>query len=406
MLAQATLDRIETEQPPAAWGAVFALSLGAFALVASEFMPVSLLTPIASELRVSEGQAGQAIAVSGAFAVLTSLFISSVAGRLDRKLLLLMLTVLMIVSGTIVALAPNYAIFMIGRALIGIAIGGFWSMSAATAMRLVPDDQVPKALAIFNGGNALATVIAAPLGSFLGGLIGWRGAFFCVVPVAVIVLLWQMASLPAMKVEPRPAAGNAFRLLGRPVVALGMAAASLFFMGQFALFTYLRPFLETVAHVDVSTLSLLLLMMGMTGFVGTALIGAFLKGGLYRTLAVIPGLMAVVAIALIAFGGWIAAAALLLGFWGLLATSAPVGWWTWLSRTLPHDAEAGGGLMVAIVQLAITLGAVVGGLLFDLSGYQATFGISAILLAMAALLTVAASRADQTRTGESVTATI
>src|SRR3954447_7574824 len=98
-------------QHSAGWAAVFALTLCVSTLIASEFMPVSLLTPLASDLGVSEGQAGQAIAVSGAFAVLTSLFISSVAGRLDRRILLLALTGLMIVSGTIAAFAPNFAIF-------------------------------------------------------------------------------------------------------------------------------------------------------------------------------------------------------------------------------------------------------------------------------------------------------
>ena len=83
----------------------------------------------------------------------------------------------MLVSGLVVALAPNYLVLMVGRALIGIVIGGFWSMSAATVMRLVPANQVPRALAVLNGGNALATTIAAPLGSFLGQYIGWRGAF-------------------------------------------------------------------------------------------------------------------------------------------------------------------------------------------------------------------------------------
>ncbi|MCW2239844.1 MFS transporter [Azospirillum canadense] len=381
----------EIAEGSAAWGAVFALSLGAFALVASEFMPVSLLTPIASDLRISEGQAGQAISVSGVFAVLTSLFISAAAGRLDRKVLLLALTGLMIVSGTVVAIAPNYEIFMIGRAFIGVAIGGFWSMSVATAMRLVPDDRVPRALAIVNGGNALATVVAAPMGSFLGGLIGWRGAFFFVVPVAAVVFVWQFLSLPTMKTEARRGSANVFRLLNRRVVTLGMAAVSLFFMGQFALFTYLRPFLETVAHVDVSTLSLMLLMMGMTGFIGTTLIGAFLQDNLYRALVTIPALMAVIALALVTVGGGTAVTAVLLGIWGLFATSAPVGWWTWVARTLPDDAEAGGGLMVAVVQLAITLGAGVGGLLFDRSGYQATFGFSAVLLVVAALLAVMTS---------------
>jgi predicted MFS family arabinose efflux permease len=271
----------ELPRRPAAWGAVLAMSLGAFALVASEFMPVSLLTPIAADLHISEGKAGQAISISGAFAVLTSLFISTLAGRLDRKVLLLSLTLLTIVSGTVVAFAPNYVEFMLGRALIGVAIGGFWSMSAATVIRLVPDDQVPRALAIVNGGNALATVVAAPFGSFLGAIIGWRGAFFCVVPVAAVVFIWKLISLPSMKARRGPGGRNLFKLLKQPSVASDMAAVSIFFMGQFALFTYLRPFLETVTRVGVSTLSLMLLIIGVAGLIGTILIGRFLVGELF-----------------------------------------------------------------------------------------------------------------------------
>jgi predicted MFS family arabinose efflux permease len=384
-----------TREKPAAWGAVFAMALGAFTLVASEFMPVSLLTPIAADLRISEGQAGQAIAISGAFALLTSLFITSFAARLDRKTLLLSLTALMMASGTVAAFAPNYLIFMAGRALVGVAIGGFWSLSAATAMRLVPPDQVPRALAIVNGGNALATVVAAPLGAFLGAIVGWRGAFFCVVPVAAIALAWKFASLPPMPAQRGAGAAGMVRLLKRPTVAFGMAAVSLFFMGQFALFTYLRPFLETVTRVSVSTLSLMLLVVGIAGFVGTALIGTLLKDRLYRILVVFPLLMAGIALALMAFGSSAPATAALLAAWGLLGTSAPVGWWTWLAQTLPREAEAGGGLMVAVVQLAIMLGATVGGLLFDASGYQATFTMSAGVLVAASALAAMAARAER-----------
>ncbi|ASP74411.1 MFS transporter (plasmid) [Sinorhizobium meliloti] len=386
MSAQVSAATNDAEERPAYWGGVLAMSLCVFALSASEFMPVSLLTPIASELNVSEGEAGQAIAISGAFAVLTSLFISSIAGHLDRKVLLLALTGVMAVSGTIVAIAPNYVIFMVGRALIGVVIGGFWAMSAATAMRLVPERHVPKALAIFNGGNALATVVAPPLGAFLGSIIGWRGAFFIVVPIAVFVFFWQMTSMPSMKAERRPGSGNVFKLLKSPLVALGMASVGLFFMGQFALFTYVRPFLETVTQVDMPTLSLILLGIGLAGLVGTSLIGMFLKNGLYGTLIVIPVGMAVIAAILIGFGYSLPVTATALGIWGLIGTAAPVGWWTWLARSLPQDAEAGGGLMVAVIQLAITLGAVVGGVFFDLSGYQMTFAASAVLLLIAAFL--------------------
>jgi predicted MFS family arabinose efflux permease len=389
-----TAEQTGVEHRPAAWGAVFAMALAAFALVASEFMPVSLLTPIAADLHISEGQAGQAISVSGAFALVTSLFIAPLAGRLDRKLLLAAMTAMMIVSGTVAAFAPSYTVFMIGRAFIGVAIGGFWSMSAAIAMRLVPADQVPRALAIVNGGNALATVVAAPLGSFLGAMVGWRGAFFAVVPVAAIALAWKLFSLPPLKAGEGASPAAVFRLFRRPAVTLGMLAAALFFMGQFALFTYLRPFLENVTQVGVSTLSLMLLGVGVAGFVGTIVIGSFLENSMYRMLVGIPLVMAAIGVALMAVGSSVAATAVLLGIWGLVATSAPVAWWTWLARSLPHDAEAGGGLMVAVVQLAIASGAVVGGILFDASGYRATFGLSAAVLLAASGVAWLAQKAD------------
>src|SRR3954447_5105843 len=314
------------------WSAVLALTLCVSALIASEFMPVSLLTPIASDLRLTEGQAGQAIAVSGIFAVLTSLFISSATRGVDRRLLLLSLTGVMIASGLMVAFAPTYAVFMAGRALIGVVIGGFWSMSTATVMRLVPEKDVPRALALLNGGNALATTIAAPLGSFMGQYIGWRGAFFCVVPLAAITLAWQFLSLPKMPAVQRSSGFAIFRLLRRPQVTLGMIALGLFFGAQFTLFTYLRPFLENVTGVSVAALSILLLTLGFAGLAGTFVIGLLLRQALYGLLIGMPLAMAGVALVLIAVGWSVAAVAGLLALWGFIGTAAPVGWWTWLSK--------------------------------------------------------------------------
>jgi predicted MFS family arabinose efflux permease len=378
------------------WAAVFALTLCVSTLIASEFLPVSLLTSIASGLDVSEGQAGQGIAVSGVFAVITSLLIASATQRLDRRTLLLCLTGLMIASGAIVALAPTYALFMVGRALLGVVIGGFWSMSTATVMRLVPEDAVPRALALLNGGNALATTVAAPLGSFLGQYIGWRGAFFCVVPLAAVTFAWQFMTLPSMPSRERVSGLAVLKVLRRPQVPLSMLAVALFFMGQFALFTYLRPFLETVTGVSVTTLSLLLLGLGVAGLAGTYAIGIALKRSLFGLLITMPLAMAAIAGALIVLGSSPSSVAVLLALWGLIGTAAPVAWWTWVSRTLPDDAEAGGGLMVAVIQLAITLGAALGGMLFDGFGIQATFLASSALLICSALVAVLASRHSRT----------
>ena len=380
-------------QERACWSGVFAMTLCVFVLIASEFMPVSLLTPIARDLGVTEGLAGQGIAISGGLALLTSLTMSSIVGNLNRKVLLLGMTVLMAMSGMIISLSSSYLVYMVGRALIGIAIGGFWSMSAATAIRLVPQRLVPRALAIFNGGNALATVVAAPLGSYLGATIGWRGAFFCLLPVAIVAFIWQWFSLPSMAADKgRQSRGSIFRLFSYPGVSTGLLACGLFFMGQFALFTYLRPFLETVTRVDVSTLTLILLIIGVAGFIGTLVIGAFLKAGFYPTLIAIPLLMASIAGMLILVGHSVWVVAPLLGIWGLIATAAPTGWWAWIARTLPNDAEAGGGLMVAAIQLAIALGSTAGGFAFDHLGWQSTFALSGGLLLIAAALTFLTAR--------------
>lgn len=321
-----TKEKEKNVEQPAYWSGVFAMTLCVFALIASEFMPVSLLTPIAIDLSISEGMVGQGIAISGAFAVITSLTISRVAGNMNRKTLLLLLTAIMAMSGVIVALAQNYMVYMIGRALLGVVIGGFWSMSVAMAMRLVPSSDVPRAMAIFNSGNALAMVIAAPLGSYLGSIIGWRGAFFCLVPVAIVTFIWQWISLPSMQVtrDKTDKHPTILGLLRNPVVMIGMLAVSLFFMGQFSLYTYVRPFLETITQVDISTLSLIFLGIGVMGFIGTCIINVFLDRRFYTTLIMSPILMAVIALTLIFFGTSTIVVAILLGIWGLLGTGLPV----------------------------------------------------------------------------------
>lgn len=375
------------------WGGVFAMTLCVFVLIASEFMPVSLLTLIANDMHITEGLVGQGIAISGALAVLTSLTISRIAGNLNRKYLLLGLTVLMAISGMVIAIAPNYLVYMLGRIMIGVVIGGFWSMSAATAIRLVAQHQVPRALAILNGGNALATVVAAPLGSYLGTTVGWRGAFLCLVPVAIAAFIWQCISLPSMENDKRQKQqGSMIRLFRISNVPTGLVACGLFFVGQFALFTYVRPFLETVTSVGPSGLSLILLAIGVAGFVGTMIVSTLLNARFYQTLIMIPLLMAAIAGTLLLVGHSIWAVAVLLSLWGLLATAAPTGWWTWIARTLPEDAETGGGLMVAVIQLSIALGSTAGGLVFDSLGWLSTFGLSGILLLGAVAMTYLTSR--------------
>lgn len=385
-------DVVSTETAETPWGAVTCLSLLTFLLVGLEFLPVSLLTPIARDLSVSEGQAGLAITVSGVFAVITSLFGNGFLSKWDRKSVVLLYTGVLALSSLAVALAPNFAIFLMGRALVGVAIGGFWSLSTAILARLASKADLAKAIALLQGGTALAIVVAAPLGSFLGGLIGWRGTFLITVPIALVALIWQFAVLPKMPATETVSVGRMLRLLRNRAFLIGMAATGLVFMGMNALSIYLRPFLEGVTGVDINALSLMLLGVGLGGLAGTSLIGFVLRRHLTAALIGLPGTVGLIALLLIGFGSSPWATAVLLVLWGFFSTPTPVAWNTWMARLVPGELEAAGGVQVALIQLAIAGGAFAGGVLFDIAGWWSAFLLAALLLAGSAAFGALAGR--------------
>ena len=158
------------------------------------------------------------------------------------------------------------------------------------------------------------------------------------------------------------------------------------FTGHFAFFTYLRPFLEGVTGVGVNGLSAILLGFGAANFLGTSLAGPLLERSLRLTLLAMPLLMSLLAVGLVALGQWPALHAALIALWGMAFGAVPVAWSTWVTRTVPDEAESGGGLIVAAVQLAITMGAAAGGLAFDLAGARGVFTGSALVLLGAVLI--------------------
>ena len=379
-----------------AWRAVWSLGLGVFGLITAEYLPASLLTPMASSLGVTEGVAGQTVTATALVALVTGLLITSATKSIDRRWVLMFFTLLQIVSSLLVAFAPSLHVLLMGRLLLGVAIGGFWAMSTATAMRLVPAKDVPKALSIIFAGVSIATVVAAPLGSYLGSLIGWRNVFIlCVIP-GVLALFWQLWVLPSMRPENSGSLGTLFRVLRRPGMVGGLLATIFIFSGHFAFFTYLRPFLETVGRANVETISLILLGFGVANFIGTSIAGYLLARNLRLTLALVPFAMGILALTMVAYGHLALVDGLLVTLWGFAFGLVPVGWSTWLATTVADEAESAGGLMVASIQLAISAGAAGGGLVFDMNGANGVFTVSGVLLVAAMVLVFAGVRVKTT----------
>ncbi len=379
---------IDADVEPAtpAWMAVFSLAMGVFGLLTAEYLPASLLTLMATDLGVSEALAGQAVTVTAVVALFAGLLVPGLTRSIDRRWVLLGFSTLMVASNLLVAVSSSFAVLLSMRILLGVALGGFWSMAAAVAMRLVPTALLPRALSIIFSGIAIGTVVAVPLGSYLGGLYGWRSAFFAAAAVGMVTLAFQSFTLPRLAPRRPARLRTILEVLQRPGIAMGMFGCVLVHSGHFAMFTYVRPFLEGTTGIGAQGLSLMLLGFGAANFVGTLLAGKLLERNPLATLVLMPALVGLAALALVLLPASVPGQAVLLAIWGLAFGGVPVAWSNWVASAVPDQAESAGGMVVASVQSAIATGAAAGGAMFSLGGSSGVFVAAAVVMLLAALL--------------------
>ena len=364
------------------------LTLGVFGLVMAEFLPASLLTAMATDLGVSDGAAGQAVTATALVGAVAAPSLPLLARGRDRRQVMLLLSVLLLLSNVMAATAGSLAQLLVARVLLGVALGGFWSMSAALAMRLVPEALFARAMSVILAGVSVATVCAAPVGAWMGEVWGWRSAFVAAAGVGVAALAVQLITLPPL--PPRGDTGLRVlaELLRRPPVRTALLAVLLVISGHFAGFTYIRPLMEQVTQLSAPAISGVLLGYGLGGFVGN-FFGGWLAGRSERQ-AIVCGAALIVVLAgwLLAAGAsaWVTAVAVTL--WGFGFGAFPVGFQTWMVRAAPDRAEAAGGLLVAGFQIAIAAGAFGGGVLVDRIGARGGPVFALVALALGALLTL------------------
>lgn len=371
----------------ARWTAVASLGLGVFALVTAEFLPASLLTAISTDLRVSDGGAGQTVTATALVAAVAAPALPLLTQRFDRRSVLLALTALLIASNVLAATASSLAVLLAARVLLGVALGGFWSMAAALSMRLVPEHLFARAMSVVLTGVSVATVCAAPLGAWMGGLWGWRSTFAAAAVLSALTFAVQWAALPALPPRDRPNLRVLGGLLRRPAVRVALVAVVLVISGHFAGFTYIRPVMEKVAQLSVEAVSAVLLAYGIGGFAGN-FVGGWIAQRSERWAIVAGGAcIALLALALLAAGSSAAVTAVAVTLWGFAFGAFPVGFQTWIVRAAPDQAEGAGGLLVAAFQVAIATGAIGGGLLVDRVGPLGAPAFAAAAMALGTALT-------------------
>lgn len=371
------------------WLAVLSIAIGAFALVTTEFLPVGLLPAIAAELGVTEGVAGMLVTVPGIVAALAAILVTVGVGKTDRRYVIWGLTATLVLSNAIVALSHSFPLILVGRALLGLGVGGFWAIGPALSTRLVSPEAATRATAVVFAGVSVGTVAGVPAGAFLGELFGWRSAFAAAGAVGLLVLLTQMYLLPKLQPEKAITFRQLPELLRVSKARLGILATVLVFLGQFSAYTYISPFLSQVTHLNPTNISTLLLAYGAAGFFGN-LIGGALVARSVRTSLIVTGItlgVAIGALPLLGANAWTATALVVL--WGVGFGMMPISVQTWIFQAAPHAMESGGAVFVSIVQVALASGALVGGLTVDHTGVSGAMALGGgLALAMAVLIAV------------------
>ncbi|TBY71983.1 MFS transporter [Rhizobium leguminosarum bv. viciae] len=361
------------------WFAVISMAATSFALVSAEFLPAGLLTPMAHDLGVSEGTAGQVVTATASVGAVTALLSNVFIGKLNRKTVLVGLSALAVGSNLLAALATDFWLLLLGRAGLGIALSGFWALSVAVVARLVGANATGRGMAIVTLGVSLATIAAPSMGALVSDWLGWRAAMAMTAGLAVVAMLLQILSLPTLPATTSNSLSDVFGLTKRRTVQLGMLAIVLLMTGHFAGSVYVRPFLEQVTLLGTGPIALALLGFGIAAVIGNIAGGRMADANIRTALAVTGALMAFAALALVLWGSYSGIAFALVTLWGFAFGMAPVVLPTNLSRGATDALEAAGSLMVVSFQVAISIGAVFGGYVVDHYGPAAPLTLTAML---------------------------
>lgn len=370
--------------PASTWLSVVSLTFGSFALISSELLPMAVLTPMAAELGITEGAAGQAVTLTAIFAGIAAPTVALVIGRLDRKLINLVLCALVVVSNIAVALTSDYLVLLAARMLLGIAIGGFFALAGATVVRLVTLEDMGKGMSIVFMGLSAGLVIAPATSTLIGEAFGWRAAFMAAAGAGLLALLLQAICLPSVPATGATSLSSLFGLPKRPQVRVGLTVGLLFFGGEVCGFTFMRPYLETDGGLDATSIAPVLMMLGLASLLGSAIAGMFadrmLRGGFGTTFLV----LGVASMGLLSFGTTYVAVLAFAAAWGLAVGAGPVMTQTWMARAAPDQLEGVGGLFLAVIQIGVALGAIAGGIAVDVLGTSAPLYVTAICALLAA----------------------